>query len=437
MKHMLDLTEVIKRAREVLTPTTGEDILDVIRVAIEERVSDEEQPQLERVCAWLLLREINDETPEALLILIRITMLEETAEGSERAPLYELFNSLPGYKEQDQAVDVLKEACGDEWPDEVLNNFQSLAPGMVRRMIDDLVAAEHGQDLSKHYAELIRRPLRAPHVLTYLAKAADKGSLGEKLPNPLEQANALVSLATQLYSVRRETADDTRSHGRIVDLLAGGDSPLLERLFEGAEAKDLRTAQLLIKRGVEESIDNLIATMIFRSGPVEEDDERFWTDGSIWTTRAGLDGRIQELRVLKDERVPANEKALADAAEQGDLSENSEWDAALEEQRNLAGRISTLEGEVAMAQLLENAMIPEAVACPGTVVRYTQAGMDGEQSISILGPWDSTDDGTVVSYQAPLAKGMLGMQGGESTAIELPGGRIDIEVVGVELIENL
>jgi transcription elongation GreA/GreB family factor len=437
MGHMLDLNEVIQRAREVLTPTTGEDILNVIRAAVEERVVDEEQPQLDRVCAWLLLREINDETPVDLLELIRSARNQEPEEGSERTPLYELLNELPGYKEQDQAVDVLKEACGDEWPDEVLKNFQSLAPGMIRRMIDDLVGAGRGVDLARHYSELIRRPLRAPHVLTYLAKAADKGSLGEDMPDRLEQANSLVNLATQLYSVRRETADDTRSHGRIVDLLAGGDTPLLERLFEGADAKDLRTAQLLIKRGVEESIDNLVATMIFRSGPLEEDDARFWMDGSIWTTRAGLDGRILELRVLKDERVPANEKALADAAEQGDLSENSEWDAALEEQRNLAGRISTLEGEVAMAQLLENAMIPEAMACPGTVVRYTQSGVEGEQSIKILGPWDSTDDGSVVSYQAPLAKGMLGMQGGESTAIELPGGRIDIEVVGVDLVENL
>jgi transcription elongation GreA/GreB family factor len=437
MKHMLDLTEVIERAREVLTPTTSDAILDVIRDAIKERVGDEEQPQLDRVCAWLLLREIDEDTPEALLELIRAARNQEPEEGSDRTPLYEMLNELPGYKEQDQAVDVLKEACGDEWPEELLKNFQALAPGMIRRVIDDLVAEGRGADLSGHYSELIRRPLRAPHVLTYLAKAADKGSLGDSLPDNLEQANSLVNLATQLYSVRRQTPDDTRSHGRIVDLLAGGDSPLLERLFEGAESKDLRTAQLLIKRGVEESIDNLVATLIFRSGPLEEDDSRFWMDGSIWTTRAGLDGRIQELRVLKDERVPANEKALADAAEQGDLSENSEWDAALEEQRNLAGRISTLEGEVAMAQLLENAMIPDALACPGTVVRYTQDGLDGEQSIKILGPWDSTDDGSIVSYQAPLAKGMLGMQGGESTAIELPGGRIDIEVVSVELIENL
>jgi transcription elongation factor GreA len=90
-----------------------------------------------------------------------------------------------------------------------------------------------------------------------------------------------------------------------------------------------------------------------------------------------------------------------------------------------------------MAQLLENAMLPEEMACPGTTVRYTQDGVEGELSIAILGPWDSTDDGKVVSYQAPLAKGMLGMQGGESTSIELPGGSIKIEVLGVDLIENL
>ena len=437
MKHMLDITEVIKRSREVLTPSTGEDILDVIRATILERVSDKEQPQLERICGWLLLREINVETPVELIDMFQTTRALPAEEGSERTPLYALFNQLPGYKEQDQAVDVLKEACGDDWQEEVLNNFQSLAPGMVRRMIDDLVSDGRGHDLAPHYSELIKRPLRAPHVLTYLAKAAEKGSLGDNLPAPMEQANSLVNLATQLYSVRRETPDDTRSHGRIVDLLAGGDDPLLERLFEGGDAKDLRTAQLLIKRGVEESIDNLIATLIFRTGPADDSHELFWMDDSIWTTRAGLDGRIGELRVLKDERVPANEKALADAAEQGDLSENSEWDAALEEQRNLAGRISTLEGEVAMAQLLENAMLPEEMACPGTTVRYTQEGVEGELSIDILGPWDSTDDGKVVSYQAPLAKGMLGMQGGESTSIDLPGGSIQIEVLGVDLIENL
>jgi transcription elongation factor GreA len=251
----------------------------------------------------------------------------------------------------------------------------------------------------------------------------------------MERANSLISLAAYLYGIRRENADTTRSHGRIVDLLAGGSEPLLERLFEGASPKDLRTAQLTLQRGVEDSIDNLVATLVFRAGPVEEENTRFWEDESIWTTRTGLDARIKELKVLKVERVPRNEAALSAAAEQGDLSENSEWDAALEEQRNLSGKIQQLETEISISQLLENAMLPEGIACPGTQVFYTQDGSEGEQSIQILGPWDAQDDGSIVSYQAPLAKGMLGMQAGESTGITLPGGKIQIEVLRVETVK--
>jgi transcription elongation GreA/GreB family factor len=80
-------------------------------------------------------------------------------------------------------------------------------------------------------------------------------------------------------------------------------------------------------------------------------------------------------------------------------------------------------------------MLPEGMACPGTRVIYTEEGVEEERDIIILGPWDATDDGAVVSYQAPLAKGMLGMHSGESTAIELPGGRIQIEVIRVEPVE--
>ncbi|MCH2104753.1 MAG: GreA/GreB family elongation factor [Planctomycetes bacterium] len=432
LKVMLSVDEVLGRANEVLTPKTGQDIKDVIQAAIKEQLeSEEDLTELDKLRAQLFLRDLTDEHKEELASLMQSHM--NVAEDEEN--IYDLFNELPGYKEQDQAVDALKEACGENWPEEVIENFQRLAPGMVRRLIDDLVEAGRGEDLAPHYTKLIKRPLRAPHVLTYLAKAGEKGDLGASIPKPMERANSLISLAAYLYGIRRENPDTTRSHGRIVDLLSGGDQPLLERLFEGASPKDLRTAQLTLQRGVDDSIDNLVATLVFRAGPVEEETSRFWEDGSIWTTRTGLDGRIQELKVLKDERVPQNEAALSAAAEQGDLSENAEWDAALEEQRNLASKIQQLESDISVAQLLENAMLPEATACPGTRVYYSQEGLDEEQSIAILGPWDQGDDDSVVSYQAPLAKGMLGMQAGESTTISLPGGDISVEVTRVETVK--
>ncbi len=432
---MTSVEEVLARAMEIITPKTEDGIKDVIREAIGGQLEgNEELTQLDLLRAHLFTSQLENDSYEPLLELIR-ELLKAEGEDDEAAPIYALLNELPGYKEQDQAVDALKEACGDAWADEVITNFQLLAPGMVRRFIDDIVDAERGEDLAPHYTQLIKRPLRAPHVLTYLAKAAEKGLIGDKLPLPMERANSLISLAAFLYGIRRDNPDTTRSHGRIVDLLAGGDDPLLDRLFEGASPKDLRTAQLTLQRGVEDSIDNLVATLVFRAGPVEEENTRFWEDESIWTTRTGLDCRIQELKVLKDERVPQNEAALSAAAEQGDLSENAEWDAALEEQRNLAGKIQQLETEISVAQLLENAMLPEATACPGTKVFYGQEDAEGEQCIIILGPWDAKDDGSVVSYQAPLAKGMLGMQAGESTSITLPGGTINVEVTRVETVK--
>jgi len=431
---MTSVAEVLDRAQGIITPKTEEDIVDVLRQALRAYLEAESLPKIDQLRALLFLREIDKESPEALLELMRS---ELSANESEGAPpqVYALLKELPGYREQDQAVDLLKEACGDGWADEVINNFQHLAPGMVRRFIDDVVDAGRGEDLAPHYTQLIKRPHKEPHILTYLARSAEKGLFGDDLPEPMNRANALISLASNLYRVRRENADTTRSHGRIVELLAGGEEPLLSKLFEGASPKDLRTAQLMLNRGVEDSVDNLVATLVFRAGPVEEETTRFWDDESIWTTRPGLDARIKELKVLTDERVPRNEAALSAAAEQGDLSENAEWDAALEEQRNLASRIQQLEAEVSLAQLLENAMLPEGMACPGTRVSYSQVGDEDEHEIVILGPWDATDDGAVVSYQAPLAQGMLGMHPGESTSIELPGGKIEVEVLRVESVK--
>jgi len=433
LEVMTTVEEILSRASEVITPETDEAILLVIKESLQGRLEVEDVDKIDRLRALLFMREVGEETPEALLELVREELVVQ--EGDESPPIYALFRELPGYKEQDQAAELLKECCGDKWADEVTAHFQLLAPGMVRRFIEDIVEDGRGTDLAPHYKQLIKRPLRAPHVLTYLARAAERGLVGDDLPEPMERANSLISLAAHLYSVRRENADTTRSHGRIVELLSGGEEPLLASLFEGVAASGLRTAQLTLQRGIEESIDNLVATLVFRAGPAEEDTTRFWDDEAIWTTRTGLGSRIQELKVLKDERVPQNEAALSAAAEQGDLSENAEWDAALEEQRNLASRIQNLENEVSLAQLLENAMIPEGMACPGTRVVYTQKGVEDERNIVILGPWDATDDGAIVSYQAPLAQGMLGMHSGESTAIDLPGGRIEVEVVRVESVD--
>jgi transcription elongation factor GreA len=161
----------------------------------------------------------------------------------------------------------------------------------------------------------------------------------------------------------------------------------------------------------------------------------FWLEDRIWTTRTGLARRDAELRELRDKKIPANAEAIARAASYGDLSENAEWDHAIEEQRQLTGAAATIEAELRLAALLENAPIREDTVCPGTVVRYRELPAGEEHEVVLLGPWD--DAPNAISYRAPLAGGMLGLRPGDQARIELPSGPLSIEILSAHPFDDV
>ena len=81
--------------------------------------------------------------------------------------------------------------------------------------------------------------------------------------------------------------------------------------------------------------------------------------------------------------------------------------------------------------LLEEVSLPDNTVAPGTTVRFREVQGGRERTLAILGPWEA-DGETIVSYRAPLAAGMLGLQPGESGRLELPSGPLDVEILGVE-----
>ena len=192
---------------------------------------------------------------------------------------------------------------------------------------------------------------------------------------------------------------------RLLELLTKGKEPLLRRLLAGARPEELVSLQSLLQRGVDESIDHLFTDVVMRALPAELAGSRpnFWDGDRIWTTKRGLEKRRAELRHLMEVKIPANQEAIGRAASMGDLSENSEWEMAIEEQRNLTSRAAQIEAELRHVELIDNALLSEETVSPGTTVRYREGG--AEHEITILGPWD-TDEGDVVSYRAPLAAGL-------------------------------
>lgn len=332
---------------------------------------------------------------------------------------------------------VAEEKVDDgSWIEEVLPHLQHAAPGQIRPLVDRLRNAGHEEDLRAHYAGLLARPLRNPTLMIVLADRFEDGQAHDDMPTPVQRGQALLSLAVNTFRERRGNPQLTRISGRLTEFLAGGKTPMLKELFQTADISALRSANVTASRGVDNEIDNIITEVALSKDKqfFAQDGGFFWEGSTIWTTRAGLRKRSLELKELREVKIPENQDAIGRAASFGDLSENSEWEAAIEEQRNLTARAMDMEEELRETDLIEEAAMIEDTVCPGTLVAYKDLTSGVKATVLLLGPWDDDEVGgtQVISYRAPLAQGLLGLSSGEKATVKLPGGEVELEVTSIE-----
>jgi transcription elongation factor GreA len=436
LEHSQSLADLVTRVRDHLPGSKGDlRMRSMMLDLLAERVKTAPEPIPVRLAAWMLLREERDESPAALVELLRKAVdSAEPTDPTKPPALWALFHTLGSARDQERCVGSLQAVYGEAWMDEAIRNLQHAPPGMVRALVDALYAADRKDDLAAQYRELLARPLRAPDLLVSLARLAENGKLPGEFPPPAQRAQALLSLATYLFINRRGDPQMARTQTRLVELLTKGPDPVLRRLLVQAGPEELQGLQRMLQRGVDETIDNMFTDIAMRGIPIAMRGERanFWEGDRIWTTRAGLERRRAELHVLREVKIPANQEAIGRAAAMGDLSENAEWEMAIEEQRNLTRRAAEIETELRGTELIENAILPEGLVCPGSLVRYREAGSRSEHEIAILGPWDTNQEDHVVSYRAPLAAGLLGRRPGDHARITLPSGSLEVEILAAK-----
>ncbi|MBL8859856.1 MAG: GreA/GreB family elongation factor [Planctomycetes bacterium] len=432
------LTELFARIKNQLASKPEEPLREMMLDVLEQKTPEASDPGPVRLASWMLLREARGVTPEPLVIALRNANAEESGTDLSTPPaMWALFQSLTGTREQERCVSLLQEVMGEGWVDEALKHLHHAPAGMARPLVDALLAAGKKAELGAAYLELLSRPLRAPDVLIALAKHGEAKKYKVALPSDLARAQSYLSLATNLHVNRKGDAASARSATKISELLLKGKEPLIRRLLADADAEALLSVQRSIQRGVDEELDAVVTDIVVRQAPggVRGKEAQFWENDRIWTTKHGLEKRSAEFKELREVKIPANQDAIGRAASMGDLSENAEWEAAIEEQRTLTSRAMEMQTELSKVELIENAILPEDMACPGTVVRYKDKVKNRESEIVILGPWDTDLADNVVSYRAPLAAGLLGKHPGEMAKITLPSGTLELEVLSTKLFE--
>jgi transcription elongation factor GreA len=125
-------------------------------------------------------------------------------------------------------------------------------------------------------------------------------------------------------------------------------------------------------------------------------------------------------------------EAIRKAREHGDLSENAEYDAAKLKQAQFTEQLTSLNNRLQQAQIIEEIVVPEGQAGPGTEVVLEEAATGQREHHWILGEGDSHFGQDVISVLAPLGQALLGCQQGESVNVEGPNGPKEYRIVDVQ-----
>ena len=156
-----------------------------------------------------------------------------------------------------------------------------------------------------------------------------------------------------------------------------------------------------------------------------------WLDEKItFALPESIDRMERELKEIMEIRMPENSRAIGAAADLGDLSENSEWQFAVEEQRRLQAQASQLQNDLAGARALHPGEVPTDYVAIGAKVTLKRP--DGTSTeLTLLGPWESNVAERIYSYRTPLAQAMMGKAVGETVTLTLDGaeGEYTIESV--------
>jgi transcription elongation factor GreA len=149
--------------------------------------------------------------------------------------------------------------------------------------------------------------------------------------------------------------------------------------------------------------------------------------------RDGLERLQDELKQLKTVERPAIIRAIAEAREHGDLSENAEYHAARERQSFIEGRVAELEDVISRAEVIDSSKIDGGTVTFGTTIKVADEDTDEESTYTIVGPYEADISQGLISTSSPIARALIGKRVGDSAEVTTPRGTKGYEVLSISV----
>ncbi len=316
---------------------------------------------------------------------------------------------------------IFRERCYD-LARELRQDWQDLHAEVLWQEKDarslDKVAAileEHApQRLLSFLDQILSQPRKNPPAFVWLAeRAASRSQWLER--NPIRM----------LKQIMWALADDTFAPFRAARLVplaeSGGTLPaLLDHLSE-SQAAD---AEAAIERSP--GLENYQRRPLINAIHLRFPDLRKEDEAPLYATPAKIEAKKAELKHLAEVEIPANRRAIEEARELGDLSENFEYKSARQRHEYLSARAGMLNHDLSRVRPIDASQVSgDEVVIGSRVHLVTDAG--NEWTITVLGPWESEPEQNILSSESEIAQKILGLTVGDT--VELAGDFFRVETI--------
>ena len=151
----------------------------------------------------------------------------------------------------------------------------------------------------------------------------------------------------------------------------------------------------------------------------------------VYYTEEGLEKLKADLDQLKTVERSNVARQIAEARDKGDLSENAEYDAAKEAQGLLEAKIAKLEAEFSKARILDESQIDTSKVLIMSKVTIKNSANGAKMTYTIVPESEADLKAKKISISSPIAKGLLGKEGGDTAKFQVPNGLMKFEIVDI------
>jgi transcription elongation factor GreA len=148
-------------------------------------------------------------------------------------------------------------------------------------------------------------------------------------------------------------------------------------------------------------------------------------------TQEGLDKLKEELHRLKTTERAAISKAIAEARDKGDLSENAEYDAAKEAQGMHEAKIAKMEATLSSARIIDESKLDLTKVLALSIVKIKNSKNGATMTYQLVPESEADLKTGKISVKSPIAQGLLGKSVGDKTEIQVPAGKMEFEILEI------